>query len=169
MNSNYLINDSRLLIDFKDKTFSGYKKTDLFNILFKCIDKNKIESACNWITECLISGYTLTIFEKLIIYSCKVVHINNPRLPHFLYKRYYRYVKLKVKYSGSVKSSNVAGYLSLRNSQVIRNMICEIRVIICNSVKVKALSLPKIKEGDFDSDFIKSKLCADSANVINNK
>ena len=65
MNNNYLINDTRLLIDFKDKTFSGYKKTDLFNILFKSIDKNKIESACNWITECLISGYTLPIFEKL--------------------------------------------------------------------------------------------------------
>ena len=101
--------------------------------------------------------------------NVKNININNPRLPHFLYKRYYRYVALKLKYSGSVKSSNIAGYLSLRNSQVIRNMICEISVIICNSVKVKSLVLPKIKENDFNSSYIKSKLCADRANVVKDK
>ena len=68
MDPKYQINDSRLMNDFKDSTFSGYKKSDVISVLFKNIDKNKIENASNWITECIISGYTFPILEKLLIY-----------------------------------------------------------------------------------------------------
>jgi len=165
----YQINDTRDFKQLSKMTFSGFKQQDVVKALEKSLMNCKVEESVNWAVELLISGLTEKLWEKIFAISLKNININNPRLPHFLYKRYSRYVKLKVKYSGSIKSSNVAGYLSLRNSQVIRNMICEISVIICNSVKVKALSLPKIKEGDFDSAFIKSKLCADRANVVNNK
>ena len=40
MDPQYKINDSRFLNDFKDKTFSGYKKCEVINTLFKNIDKN---------------------------------------------------------------------------------------------------------------------------------
>jgi len=84
MDPQYKINDSRFLNDFKDKTFSGYKKSEVINTLFKNIDKNKVENACNWITECIISGYTLIIWDKILSYACRIIHINNPRLPFFL-------------------------------------------------------------------------------------
>ena len=50
MDNKYIINDSRILKNFKESTFCGYKKTDVINVLFKSIDSNKIENACNWIT-----------------------------------------------------------------------------------------------------------------------
>ena len=58
MDPQYKINDSRCLNDFKDKTYSGYKKCEVINTLFKNNDKNKVENSCNLITECIISGYT---------------------------------------------------------------------------------------------------------------
>ena len=157
MNSNYLINDTRLLIDFKDKTFSGYKKSDLFNILFKSIDKNKIESACNWITECLISGYTLPIFEKLLIYSCKVVHINNPRLPFYLLNKA-QIIDNQMKRL-NVKNKDIV--LLLRNSQMIRNLFFDLITTLCTSSKTKKYDkIPKIAEEDFDFHNLRNRLCA---------
>ena len=165
----YQISDTRDFKHLSKITFSGFKQQDVVKALEKALMNCKVEEGVNWAVELLISGLTEKFWEKVFNICLKNIHTNNPRLPFFLYKRYHRYVSLKLKYSGSAKSSNVAGYLSLRNSQVIRNMICEISVVICNSVKVKSLSLPKIKEGDFDASFIKSKLCADRANVIDDK
>ena len=78
MDDIYRITDSRDYKMFSKKSFSGYKKTDVMNALFKSIESKKIENACHWTTECIISGYTLSLWEKLIIYGMKVVHINNP-------------------------------------------------------------------------------------------
>ena len=37
MNQEYIIIDPRPLEAFKDKTFSGFKKREVFNTLMKCI------------------------------------------------------------------------------------------------------------------------------------
>ena len=88
MDSKYIIIDPRPIECFKEKTFSDFKKKDVIKELFKNIEKSKVESSCFWITECIISGYTLEIFDKLIIYASKTIHINNPNLPEFLLNRY---------------------------------------------------------------------------------
>ena len=36
----------------------------------------------------IVSGYTLELFDKLIIFATKIVHINNPKLPQFLWLKY---------------------------------------------------------------------------------
>ena len=48
------------------------------------ISLNKVENACNWITECILSGYTLQIWEKILVYAFKTIHINNAKLALFL-------------------------------------------------------------------------------------
>ena len=63
MNEEYLIKDIREMGHFKDETFSGFKKRDVFSELFKSIESGKIENACFWITECIISGYILHLFD----------------------------------------------------------------------------------------------------------
>ena len=67
MNQEYIIIDPRPLEAFKDKTFSGFKKRDVFNTLMKCIEKGLIEPACYWVTECIVSGYSQELFDKLDI------------------------------------------------------------------------------------------------------
>jgi hypothetical protein len=165
----YKINDTRGTQDFSKQSFSGFAIKDVVSILNKSLMECKIEESVNWAVELLLSGQTERLWEKIFSISLKNININNPKLPMFLFKRYSKFVSLKLKYSGSAKSSNIAGYLSLRNSQAVRNMMCEVCVIICNSTKLKAISMPKIKEGDFDISYFKTRLVATDANVIGNK
>ena len=67
MKQKYLITDPRPLESFKDKTFSDFKKLDVFKALYKSIETGKVENSCHWITECIISGYGIEVMEKLII------------------------------------------------------------------------------------------------------
>ena len=67
MDEHYLIDDNRESSSFKSKTFSGFKKTDVLNTVIKSIDSKKIEQACHWTTECIISGYTIEIFRNAVL------------------------------------------------------------------------------------------------------
>ena len=87
MNDDYKIIDTRTSEDFKKSTFSGYKKRDVYNVLYKSMDTKKVENACNWITECICSSYIEESWSNLLIYAFKTVNINNPTLPSFLYNK----------------------------------------------------------------------------------
>ena len=155
MNDKYKILDTRLNEEFKIKTFSGFQKKDVVNALFKAIDQGKIENALYWCSECIISGYTMKIWDKLLNYSFKIIHINNPRLPIFLYKKnnilFNQLKRLDIKNKD---------YLVLRNSQMVRNLFADvILTIITSEKKQKFDKLIKIKEEDFD---IKNKLQANT-------
>jgi len=157
----YQINDSRLEKLFQKKTFSNFLKTDVNKAIQKTIIDGKIEESCNWGVEMVISGYTHQLYEKLIILAIKVININNPRLPHLLYRRYeYFYNILNKKYNNHI--------LLLRNDQQIRNHITELICVLCKSNKGKSLGLKKINQSDFNVEVLKSKLEAKSNNYINN-
>ena len=49
-----MIDDCRNYKDFKIVTFSGYKKNDVINAFLKGIDSKNIETACNWLIECIL-------------------------------------------------------------------------------------------------------------------
>lgn len=166
MDDIYKIVDNRRIDDFKLKTFSGFKKTDVFSILIKSIEQNKLENVCNWITECIISGYTMQIFDKLILYSCKFININNPNLPTYLLNKsnifYNQINRINIQ-----KDKNII--LILRNSQMIRNLFFDIACVLTISDKTKKLhKLPKINENnDFNYKNIQNKLKA-NMNIIPN-
>tara|TARA_B100001059_G_scaffold234776_1_gene278200 strand:+ start:589 stop:1680 length:1092 start_codon:yes stop_codon:yes gene_type:complete len=146
MNDKYKIIDTRLNEEFKQKTFSGFQKKDVIAALFKSIDQGKIEAACHWCTECIVSGYTMKIWDRLIVYACKIVHINNPKLPFFLYKKnmiiFNQLNRLECKNKD---------YLILRNSQMIRNLLCDLITTIITSEKKKRYDkLLKIKDSDMN-------------------
>ena len=76
MDPQFIIEDTRHLEDFKDKSFAGFKKTDVLKTLFKSIESGKVENACHWTTECMISGYCMELIDKVIAQSSKLIHIN---------------------------------------------------------------------------------------------
>ena len=84
---NFLINDFRKPEEFRKKTFSGYAKKDVFDVLFKSLDENKFEEACQWSSEIVISGYYEELWERLINYISKYIGIHNPLLPYVLFLR----------------------------------------------------------------------------------
>ena len=71
--------DSRKILDFKKYTFCNYKKKDVISTLFKSIQTKQVESACYWFIECIVSGYVLDIWDRIIIFTSKVITINNPK------------------------------------------------------------------------------------------
>ena len=85
--SESMIIDPRPLEAFKEKTFSEYKKREVLSTLFKSIEQGKVEDACYWATECIVSGYSIELYEKLFLLNSKLTHINSPNLPAFLWRR----------------------------------------------------------------------------------
>lgn len=157
MNSDYLIIDPRPLEAFKDKTFSDFKKRDVYNTLFKCIDEGKLEEACYWVTECVCSGYSIDLFEKLVLHSSKIIHVNSPNLPQYLWRRYDVFTK-SYNHIGRKEKDQL---IHLRNTASVRNVFFDLVVTMAISPKTKRFDkYPKVNEDHFQYGKIQSKLNA---------
>ena len=156
--SDSTIIDPRPLEAFKDKTFSDFKKREVINTLIKSIETGKVEDACYWITECIVSGYCIEIFEKLFLLSSKLIHINSPGLPAFLWRRFQTFQKAY----DHIPPKEKEKYIHLRNTPEIRNNLIDVVVTMTTSPKSKRYDkLPKIDETtDFQFHTIQGKLNA---------
>ena len=156
MDEEFIIEDKRPPDEFKLKSFSGYKKTDVFNTLFKSIENNRVENSCHWVTELIVSGYITDILEKLIIFSCKIIHINNPFLPNYLYKH-------NIKLYNIINRYPKKDYIHLRNNISIRNSLFDIVTTLTTSNK--NIRFDKNKrfndQENFDFKNIKTRLIAE--------
>ena len=159
MDDIFLIQDNRHLDDFKDKSFSGFKKTEVYKTLFRSIESGKVENACHWLTESMISGYSIDLLDKLIAFSSKLVHINNPRLPVYLLRKFI-YFYHSIDNIDLKKQKHLT--IHFRNNQVLRNLLFDIVSIITISPKTKRFDkYPKINETiDFQFESIKKRLHA---------
>jgi hypothetical protein len=156
MDNKYEINDIRGIKSFKIETFSGYKKTDVIKTLFKSIDSKKIENASNWLIECIVSGYILDIWEKMIIYASNIISINNPNLPNILYKKNILFYNIINRYN---INSNKEELLLLRNNLELRHIFFSLLGLIILSDKTKRYdNYPKITEDDFNFDNVVKRL-----------
>jgi len=157
MNKEFIIIDPRPLEAFKDKTFSDFKKRDVLNKLFKCIDEGKIEESCYWITECICSGYSIELVEKLILHSSKINHINSPLLPEYLWRRYITFLS-SYDHIGKKEKDQL---IHLRNTQNVRNILFDLVTTITLSPRSKRFDkYPKVKDDDFQYTNIQNKLKA---------
>ena len=158
MDEQFIIQDTRHIDEFKDKSFSGFKKSDVIKTLIKSINEGKVEDACNWGAECIISGYSIEILDKLIALSSKTIHINNPRLPNFLWRKYQVFTNS----INHINRKQKHLLINIRNIQVIRNLIFDIITTISTSSKSKRYDkYPKInEETDFQFENIKRRLHA---------
>ena len=162
ISNEFRIIDKRSSNEFKKMSFSGYLIKDISSAFNKALIGCKIEEACNWAVELLISGYIDNIWDKIFNIGIKNININNPKLAYLLYLRYSKYITLCSNWDQKDK-------LSLRNNQEIRNMVSELCFLICNSLKTKSLSFKKINEKDFDMVFIESRLIANRADIVYDK
>lgn len=158
MDDIFLINDNRPSISFKTKTFSGFKKNDIINAVLKNIESKKVENACHWTCECIVSGYSLILWEKLINFGSKIVHINNPKLPYYLYRKNLVFMNQINRLNTNSKDK----YLYLRNSQMVRNLFFDVVTTLVSSSKTKRYDkYPKIDDNeDFNFLNIQKRLVA---------
>ena len=105
---NFQISDNRYIKDLKDKTFSGYKKSQVFQIFEKSLLNNKLEDSFNWSIEIILSGYIEELWEKILLFICKNINIGNIEVITYFKKRYEIYINI-IQY--------MKNYLELRNNQ----------------------------------------------------
>ena len=142
----YLVEDTRPQQDFRVKTISGYKVTDVQSAFKKSLTESRLEEACHWGIELLCSGYIHKIYNCLFNIFTKNIYTNNPLLAEKLLIRFEFFVNIKNLFSINAKKVNEKEILlKLRNVQAIRNHIIELIVILVNSNKGKSINLPTIK------------------------
>ena len=82
------INDKRNPKDFKGITFSTFQKAKVKKELVACISAGKLESACYWSAEFICAGHFGELWECIILYVTRYIHLGSPKLPIYIAKRF---------------------------------------------------------------------------------
>lgn len=156
----YEINDKRGKKDFKGITFSKFKKSDVKKELLNSLANGRIEPACYWSAEYICAGHFLELWDTIITFATKYIHLGNPKLPLYLQLRF-----------NNFKDIIIGGYvdneIKMRNNKKIRVLFGEIMSILALSNKKHTLSAVKIHKDDFQLQNITDKLKADSVLYAN--
>ena len=147
------INDIRSIKDFKGMSFSKYQKQKVKLELITNIYNNKIENACYWSVELICAGAFLELWDIIINYMSKFIHIGNPKLPIYIQMRIQNFKEI-------VKNGYIDNELALRNNTKIRKLFGELICILCLSPKKHSFESIKIKNDEFDITQLTNRLKA---------
>ena len=152
------INDIRSIKEFKNITFSKYKKSSVKEKLIKSINSGKLEESCYWSAEFICSGNYEELWEIIILFMSKHIHIGNPKLPV--------YISLKItEFKKIIENGYLNDVLLMRNNDTIRYLFGEIICVLCLSQKKHKYEQIKInKKDDYDLLQLTSKLQAPNTN-----
>ena len=144
VNDNTDINDIRQPSHFKGISFSKFKKSDVHKQFIENLKKGRIEPACYWCAELVCAGHFMEIWETIIHYVGKYIHLGNPKILRYLENRYDIFRNI-------MSQGQFLNELQLRNHPTIRSLFAEIVGILCNSNKKNSFEPIKInKEEEFD-------------------
>ena len=159
MNENE-ISDKRVAKEFRGITFSKFKKTDAKKELLNSLLNGKIEPACYWSAEYICAGHYLELWEIIILFISKYIHLGNPKLPLYIQLRFENFKDIVV-------NGYLDNELKMRNNSKIRMLFAEIISILCFSNKKHTLSPVKVGKTHFNMQELTDKLKADNVNYAN--
>jgi hypothetical protein len=156
------INDKRTIQEFRGLSFSKFQKSKVKLELLTCLINNKLEPASYWAAELICAGHFIDVWESIILFVSRYIHLGNPKLPIYINMRFNNFKDI-------LSNGYASNELSMRNNVKIRQLFSEIICIICLSRKKHSFESVKIQRKDeFDMTHMSSKLKAPSIDYAKN-
>ena len=139
-----IFDDTRTSSEFKGITYSGFKCSSVVQHLADSMMHEKLENACYWCAELLCSGHYIELWETLIQFYCKYIHISNPKLSIYMASKINRFRE------NMNEVETEQEQIDFRNDPGFRSLFIEFVVILSLSSKKYTLQAVKVRKEDFN-------------------